>query len=225
MNELIRFLNQNEGGLPVWWWIIILFPNIELGRRFKKHDKKLSKKQMAAVKAAFDSASRRGGMTVVTHIPETPKCRHQNAVPVQLCDWHEPMLEGDGELVAWWCDDCKTQLPRKFSPGVREVDIRTGQEVNGGAGAFNGVVDYWSTAANAPKTSLTVDEIAEMLNKAGITPADVVEVTSISDREPKYLPKTSKAERIFLTMEANGYHIVRDPKTGELVWNNPSALQ
>lgn len=39
--------------------------------------------------------------------PLKPQCRHAEAVEVRAVD---------GELVAWWCEACETQLPADWIP-------------------------------------------------------------------------------------------------------------
>lgn len=161
MGQLINFLFHNQwAGFPLLFWLYVLIPIG--GDKKKRKGKKLSAKQKQAFTAAFESAARRGGMTVAVDFPSverleappsgppllpppvTAKCRHGNAVPVRTCDWREPVLEGDGQLVAYWCEDCKTELPPTFTPGVREVEYYTSWEVS----VYD---DYWTTAAHVPR--------------------------------------------------------------------------
>jgi hypothetical protein len=200
LTQLFNLLMQHKwAGAPLFFWIIWLWPSSN------KDDKK-------AKKALPPPQHTRQRAPVLT-----PTCRHQEAVPVRTCDWRPAVLAGDHELVSWFCPRCKEQLPRKFSPGVREVDAATGREVSR---VYGGIVDYWTTEAKtAAHVPNTAEELARYLTETGFTPADVVEVNGLGDSRAVFLPKNAEAEQRFRELYAKGYQIMR--VNGELVWKQP----
>lgn len=103
MNPLIRFLTENWGGLPVWWWILILWPSGAGAERLRRKKKPLSAKQKKAVIQAFQSAQRRGGITV---LPSVPRLEAPPVAPKRLAPAAEyNVINGDSVYggVAEYC--------------------------------------------------------------------------------------------------------------------------
>jgi hypothetical protein len=109
------------GTLISYWWVFLLFGgailewvgevfNVGLSSLHKraqlKHERRLELRRLELqVTQAKVNAP-------VAAAPIPGLCRHRQAVPVR---------NGDGDVVAWLCKSCDTQLPREFS--VYEEDL------------------------------------------------------------------------------------------------------
>ncbi len=87
------------------WWGVTVIPFLVIVAARKARGFPYRKRP---VQASCGAAEAPGTATAVP--PDPPRCRHLDAVPVDL---------STGERVAWWCEDCQTQLAAGFGRVAR----------------------------------------------------------------------------------------------------------